>query len=167
MDKMAGRPARSHLAEGDFALIGRLLRDYLGPQKWRFAAAALCMIGGAVTPPAIAWLVQPAVQYFFIQPRSDMLLYIPAALMAIVLLRASANFGEAALMGTIGQKITAGTLADMAKSLVAFDLKTLNAVHSGEFISNFLYDATLLRDAVTKGLAACGKEIVSLIAFAA
>jgi hypothetical protein len=76
MDKMAGRPARSRLAEGDFVLIGRLLRDYLGPQKSRLAAAALCMIVGAITPPAIAWLVQPAVQYFFIQPSSDMLLYI-------------------------------------------------------------------------------------------
>ncbi len=164
---MIAQPPRPPLGQGDFALIGRLLSDYLGPQRWTLAAAALCMIGGAITPPALAWLVEPAVQYFFIQPRGDMLVFIPAALMGIVLLRAVCNFGEAALMGTIGQRITAGTLADMAKSIVAFDLKTLNAVHSGEFISNFLYDATLLRDAVTKGVAACGKEIVSLAFFAA
>jgi ATP-binding cassette, subfamily B, bacterial MsbA len=167
MDKMVLRPPRASLRQGDFALLGRLLKDYLGPQKWALAAAALCMLGSAVTPPAIAWLVQPAVQYFFIQPQGDMLMLIPVALVGIVLLRAVCNFGEAALMGTIGQRITAGTLADMAKSIVAFDLKGLNAVHSGEFISSFLYDAALLRDAVAKGIAACGKEILSLAFFAA
>jgi ATP-binding cassette, subfamily B, bacterial MsbA len=88
-------------------------------------------------------------------------------LVALVIVRAAANFGEAVLMGSLGQRITAGTQTDMAKSMIAFDLKTLNAVHSGEFISNFLYDATLLRDAVTKGILACGKEIISLVFFAA
>jgi subfamily B ATP-binding cassette protein MsbA len=159
----AGRP----LAQGDWALMRRLLRDYLGPQKSTLAAAIVCMIGGALTPPAQAWLVGPAVNYLFLHPRADMLLIIPAALVAIVIVRAAANFGEAVLIGSLGQRITAGTQADMARSVVGFDLKALNAVHSGEFISNFLYDATLLRDAVVKGILACGKEIISLILFAA
>ena len=55
----------------------------------------------------------------------------------------------------------------MVRSLIAFDLQRLNLVHSGQFISNFLYDATLLRDAVTKGIAGLAKELLSLIFLAA
>ena len=154
-------------AQGDWALIRRLLHNYLGPQKATVAGAIICMIGGALMPPAQAWLVGPAVNYLFLNPRADMLFIIPLALVAIVIVRAAANFGEAVLIGSLGQRITAGTQTDMARSMVGFDLNALNAVHSGEFISNFLYDATLLRDAVVKGILACGKEIVSLILFAA
>jgi subfamily B ATP-binding cassette protein MsbA len=152
---------------GEGVLMRRLLRDYLGPQKVALAGAILCMIGGALTPPAQAWLVGPAVNYLFLHPRADMLLIIPAALVALVIVRAAANFGEAVLIGSLGQRITAGTQTDMARSVAGYDLATLNAVHSGEFISNFIYDATLLRDAVVKGILACGKEIISLILFAA
>ena len=38
--------------------------------------------------------------------------------------------------------------------LIRRDLADLNAVHSGQFVSNFLYDATLMRDALTQGVAA-------------
>src|SRR5262249_55433322 len=73
------------------------------------------------------------------------------------------NYGETVLLNIVGQRIVADAQHDLARNLVVFDLARLNAVHSGEFISGFLYDATLLRDAVTKGVAACGKEIVSLV----
>ena len=40
----------------------------------------------------------------------------------------------------------------MFESLIRRDLADLNAVHSGQFVSNFLYDATLMRDALTNGV---------------
>ncbi|MGH6876162.1 MAG: ABC transporter ATP-binding protein, partial [Rhizomicrobium sp.] len=43
---------------------------------------------------------------------------------------------------------------------------TLNDVHSGELVSKFLYDATLLRGSITRGVAALGKEFVTLLALA-
>jgi len=43
----------------------------------------------------------------------------------------------------------------------------LNAVHSGQFVSNFLYDATLMRDAITQGVAAIFLEFVQMIVFLA
>src|SRR5258705_5380880 len=51
----------------------------------------------------------------------------------------------------------------MVRSLVAFDLGRLNLVHSGQFISNFLYDATMLREAITKGISGIAKEFLSLL----
>ena len=49
----------------------------------------------------------------------------------------------------------------MFARLIRRDLADLNAVHSGQFVSNFLYDATLMRDAITQGVAAIFLELVS------
>jgi subfamily B ATP-binding cassette protein MsbA len=152
---------------GDLALIGRLLHDYLKRQKLTLVFAVFCMAGGAAMTGLLAWLLDPAIRYVFLEKRTDMLLLIPAAIVAAVSLRATLNFGETALANMVGQRIVADTQRDMVKSLIAFDLQRLNLVHSGQFISNFLYDATLLRDAVTKGIAGLAKELLSLIFLAA
>jgi subfamily B ATP-binding cassette protein MsbA len=49
--------------------------------------------------------------------------------------------------------------------LIRRDLADLNAVHSGQFVSNFLYDATLMRDALTQGVAAIFLELVQLVVY--
>jgi subfamily B ATP-binding cassette protein MsbA len=150
-------------APGDLALIGRLLRDYLKRQKLVVAGAVLCMAGGAAMTALLAWLLDPAIRFVFLEKRADMVLLIPIAVVAAVTLRAGLNFGETALTNMLGQRITADSQRDMVRSLIGFDLQRLNLVHSGQFISNFLYDATLLRDAVTKGIAGVAKELLSLI----
>ena len=83
--------------------------------------------------------------------------------MLTVLVRGLFNFGETALTNLVGQNIIADAQKDMVRSLIRFDLQQLNLVHSGQFISNFLYDAALLRDAIIKGIAAIAKEFLSLI----
>jgi ATP-binding cassette, subfamily B, bacterial MsbA len=148
---------------GDAALIGRLARDYLKRQKLVLAGAVFCMAGGAAMTALLAWLLDPAIRFVFLEKRADMVLLIPVAVVAAVTLRASLNFGETALTNMLGQRITADSQRDMVRSLIGFDLQRLNLVHSGQFISNFLYDATLLRDAVTKGIAGVAKELLSLI----
>src|SRR6266567_6754379 len=160
-------PPRPLSADGDLALIGRLLRDYLGRQKLNLALAILCMAGGAAMTALLAWLLDPAIRYVFLEKRTDMVLLIPLGIVAAVSVRAALNFGETALTNMLGQRIVADTQRDMVRSLIGFDLQRLNLVHSGQFISNFLYDATLLRDAVTKGIAGLAKELLSLIFLAA
>jgi subfamily B ATP-binding cassette protein MsbA len=149
--------------DSDRALIGRLVRDYIGRRKLTLVFAVLCMAGGAAMTALLAWLLDPAIRYVFLEKRTDMVLLIPLAIIAAVTLRAALNFGETALSNIVGQHIVADTQRDMVKSLIALDLHRLNLVHSGQFISNFLYDATLLRDAVTKGIAGLAKEFLSLI----
>jgi subfamily B ATP-binding cassette protein MsbA len=163
MDKMVAPPPRASLAEGDLTLVGRLLRDYLGRQKFTVAFAVLCMAGGAAMTAVLAWLLDPAIRLVFLEKRTDMVLLIPAAVVGAVLLRAALNYGESALSNSIGQRIVADIQRDMVRSMVAFDLGRLNLVHSGQFIANFLYDATLLRESVTKGISGLAKEFLSLV----
>ena len=151
------------LGDGDLALVRRLLRDYLGRQKLTLFFAILCMAGGAATTAMLAWLLDPAIKLIFLEKRADMVLLIPAAIVTVVFVRAALNFGETLLSNSVGQRIVAEAQRAMVRSLVAFDLGRLNLVHSGQFISNFLYDATLLREAITKGISGAAKELLSLL----
>src|SRR5258707_15554033 len=102
--------------DSDAALIGRLLRDYLGLQKLTLAAAIFCMAGGAAMTALLAWLLDPAIRYVFLEKRTDMVLLIPLVIIAAVTLRAGLNFGETALTNIVGQNIVADTQRDMVKS---------------------------------------------------
>src|SRR3979409_967374 len=95
--------------DGDLALIGRLLRDYLGRQKLNLAFAIVCMAGGAAMVALVAWLLDPGIRYVFLEKRTDMVLLIPVAIVAAVTVRAALNFGETALTNMLGQRIVADT----------------------------------------------------------
>ena len=60
----AGKPTRS---DSDFALIWRLLHDYLGKHLPTVVIAVICMIGSAAMVGALAWLLNPAVKQIFME----------------------------------------------------------------------------------------------------
>jgi subfamily B ATP-binding cassette protein MsbA len=148
---------------GELALMARMIRDYLGPRKFTLFAAILCMAGGAAMTAALAWLLDPAIKLIFLDKREDMLLLIPVAIVFVVLLRAGFNYGDTVFSSIVGQSIVADAQRDMVRSMAALDLERLNRVHSGQFISNLLYDVSLLREAVVRGVAGIAKEGLSLL----
>ena len=88
----------------------------------------------------------------FLRHDADLLLPLSLAAFGIMLLRAaSLFFGRRPLIDSLGEKTVARAQRDMFGSLIRRDLADLNAVHSGQFVSNFLYDATLMRDALDPG----------------
>ena len=101
MDKQVRVP-RAPLAEGDYAYLFRLFRDYLGRQKLTVGVAVFCMAGGAAMTAVLAWLLEPAVKFVFEEKRADMVLLVPAAVVAAVFVRAILNYGESALTNSVG-----------------------------------------------------------------
>lgn len=160
------KPEESEGTASAWALMARLFRDYVGPRKGALILAVLCMAGGAATTGILAWILDPAVKTIFFEKRTDMLLYIPAAVVAVVFLRGAFNYGDSTYNNEVGQGIVADTQRDMFRALMASDLERLNAIHSGKFVSNFIYDATMLREAVTKGVSGLGRELLLLIVLA-
>jgi subfamily B ATP-binding cassette protein MsbA len=165
MSARTAMPAHENLQ--DFGIIRRLLRDYMGHQWPALALAVFCMMSTAALTGVLAWVIDPAIRLIFEQKRVDMLVAIPLGVVAVVALRALAGFGEQALINSIGERIVAAAQRDMLRNQIRLDLASLNAVHSGELVSKFLYDTTLLRGAITRGVAGLGKEFVTLVALAA
>jgi subfamily B ATP-binding cassette protein MsbA len=148
------------------AILRRLLRDYVSKQWTTLAIAVVGMIVTSAMTAALAWLTDPAIKLLFISPRPDMLFVIPAAIFGVVVVRAVTQYIQQSLMDTVGERSVVAIQHDMLTSLVRQDLASLNAIHSSQFVSTFIYDATLMRDAIVRGIAGLGLELLSLIALA-
>jgi subfamily B ATP-binding cassette protein MsbA len=70
-------------------------------------------------------------------------------------------------LDSLAEKTVAAAQRDMFSRLIRRDLADLNAVHSGQFVSSFLYDATLMRDGLTQCIAAVFLEAVQLVVYLA
>jgi ATP-binding cassette, subfamily B, bacterial MsbA len=148
------------------AIISRLFRDYVRKQ-WRMLWVALfCMVVTAAMTGALSWLLDPAIKLIFLEKRHDMLLVIPLAVLGVIVVRAFMTFFQMMLIDTMGERVVANVQREMFDALVRRDLASLNAVHSAQFVSNFLYDATMMREAIVRGIAGIGLELLSLIALA-
>ena len=152
---------------GDFASIRRLFRDYMSGHWGSLALAVACMAVASSMNGALAYVTDPAAKTIFLEKNAQMLLVIPLAILGIVALRAVTTFGQDALLNTIAERVVADVQRDMFRSQIRLDIGATNARHSGELISKFIYDTTLLRNSITRGVAGLGKELASFIALAA
>src|SRR5215469_13666006 len=91
----AARAPRHHaLDSGDFAILKRLARDYLGGRIGTLALAIFCMVVAAATNGILAWLVGPVIKEFFHHKQAQMVLILPLVVVAVVTIRALATFGQ-------------------------------------------------------------------------
>jgi subfamily B ATP-binding cassette protein MsbA len=119
-------------------------------------------IGGLV-PMIVSW----EIKLIMLRKEGALLLPLALAVTGVIAFRAVTLFFGRATLDSLGEKTAAAAQRDMFGRLIRRDLADLNAVHSGQFVSSFLYDATLMRDALTQGLAAVFLETVQLIVYLA
>jgi len=156
----AGAPGQA----ASHRLLGRLLRENIRPHLGTLGLAALCMAAVAATTGANAWLLKPAVDDIFVGRDARMLWLVPAAVLAVSVVKGFASYGQSVLMSLVGQRIIADTQVRMYASLIRADLAQLNQVHTGRLISSFLYDVNLLRDAVGRAVTGIVKDALTFMA---
>ena len=161
---MAAAP-KPHKDMNTLAVIGRLIRDYVSRQWGLLVLAVFCMLLTSAMGGAIPWLVNSVTKQIFMRHMSELLLPLSLAAFGIMALRAASLFFGKMTIDSLGERAVARAQGDMFGRLIQRDLADLNAVHSGQFVSNFIYDATLMRDALTQGVAAIALELVQLVVY--
>jgi len=149
------------------AVIRRLLRDYIGGHWGLLLFAIACMLLTSAISGLVPLLLNLEVKLIFLRQQADMLLPMSLAVVGVVGFRAVTLFFGRMTLDSLGEKTVASAQREMFSRLIHRDLADLNAVHSGQFVSNFLYDATLMRDGLTQGLAAIFLESVQLVVYLA
>jgi len=147
------------------AVIRRLLRDYLSGQWGLLVLAIFCMLLTSAISGLVPLLLNLEVKLIFLRQQSEMLLPMSLAVVGVVGFRAVTLFFGRMTLDSLAEKTVASAQREMFSRLIHRDLADLNAVHSGQFVSNFLYDATLMRDGLTQGMAAIFLEAVQLVVY--
>jgi len=147
------------------AVIRRLLRDYVGGQWGLLILAIFCMLLTSAISGAVPLMVNYEIKLIFLRREAALLLPLSLLVGGVVVLRAVTLFFGRMMVDSLGERTVAAAQRDMFARLIRRDLADLNAVHSGQFVSNFLYDATLMRDGLTQGIAAVFLETVQLVVY--
>ncbi len=152
---------------GNVHVIRRLFHDYVRDQWTTFGAALVCMIVTSTASGTFPFIVNYTVKHLFLEKQAGMLAIVPLLVIALMTIRAISWYGQQTLIDSVGERVVTAAQRDLFGGLIQRDLASLNAVHSSQFISTMLYDATLMRDAITRGVAAIGLETAQLVAFSA
>lgn len=147
-------------------LLRRLLVDYVRPHIRRLLAAAVCMALVAGMTGLTAWLLQPAIDEIFVARSQTLLVLLPLAVVVVAVVKGVAAYGQGVLMSGVGQSIIAETQLKMYSHLIRADLAYLHDMHTGKILSSFLFDATLLRDAVGRAVTGIMKDFLTVLALA-
>ncbi|MBW8707658.1 MAG: ABC transporter ATP-binding protein [Alphaproteobacteria bacterium] len=148
-------------------VIRRLLRDYVRGQWGLLLLAVFCMLLTSAVSGLVPLMVNYEIKLVFLRRQAELLLPLSLAVGGVVGFRAVTLFLGRMWLDSLGERTVAAAQRDMFGRLIRRDLADLNAVHSGQFVSNFLYDATLMRDGLTQGIAAIFLEAVQLVVYLA
>ncbi len=160
---MTTPPDSSGAARPSGSAVRRLAAEYLSAYARPLSIAAACMIMSAAGTAALAWLLDPAIRLIFLEKRADMVTLLPLIVAGVALAAAGAAYLAAITLAATGQRVVAALQTRMMRALVRADLSVLEADHSAAQAARFTYDATLVRDMVTRGLAGVAKDIPTVI----
>lgn len=141
----------------------RIVR-YLKPYVWPyFIVAMVCMLGYSATEGAMPFLVQWMMDDVFVKKNTEMLYFVPGAIIVIFALRGALNFGQTYLSEYVGLSIVQDVRNQMMRHLQFMPLSFFSRHPSGTLISRIASDATLLRSALTDSVTSFLKDTTSLM----
>jgi subfamily B ATP-binding cassette protein MsbA len=146
-----------------FALVRRLVRDFMGRHLGAITLAFVCMGAAAGSTALRAWLMEPVLDRIFIARDGSLLFLLGGAALALALVKGLADYGQTVLMSRIGQRVITDVQNALFARLMRADLAYFNANPSGTLISRFTNDVWLLRNAAANVLAGMGRDAVTVV----
>jgi subfamily B ATP-binding cassette protein MsbA len=144
-------------------LYKRLLK-YVKPYWRKLILAMTCMVFFGLCQGGTAWLAQPAVDNVLLDKDVRMLFLIPAAIIALVLIKGVFDYGQAYLMNYVGQRIVADLREQLYNHLQYFSLSFFTKTPTGILISRLTNDIGLIQGAVSNAITTIIKESFTIIA---
>jgi subfamily B ATP-binding cassette protein MsbA len=143
-------------------LSKRLFINYIRPLK-RKSLALLCMIIAACATGFNAWIIQPAIDYIFVDKDASMLYIIPLVIIVNSIINGIASFYESVIMKRAGQQIVSNIQMELYEHLIYADLKFLTKYPSGNLISRFTNDINVLKKTTSEIFTGIIKEFFTLL----
>ncbi len=145
-----------------WALVRRMLENYVRPHTKRIVYALICMAIMAVSIGAFTQLIKPITNDIFINQEATMLVPVAFAALVIFLAKGLATYGQAVLMAQVGNRIVADLQTQLFDRLMGADLAYFHKTSPGILIARFINDVNLLRSSVTECLTGFGRDSLTL-----
>ncbi|NOJ92963.1 ABC transporter ATP-binding protein [Corallococcus coralloides] len=159
------------------AHVYRRLLGYLSPYRRLLLAGTLASLTAAAATAAYAWIVGPLLRAVLtgapvtvagmtLAPEA-LLSRLPLLVVAVALMKATAQFLQGGLMQRLGQRVMADLRGFLYGRLLAQPPAFFEQRHSGELVSRFTSDVPLVEFSVTQALSSYvrdGLQVCALLA---
>ena len=142
----------------------RLFREYVKKYFFRLLFALSLSIVVAGSTAAIAWLLDPAVKKIFIDKDTTYAYLIPILIIVAFSTKGLSLYFARIHVIKVGAWIQGIIQKQLANKILLSDIQTLEKKHSGKYVSNILYDATLIQNMVSTAVLNLMKDSFTLIA---
>jgi subfamily B ATP-binding cassette protein MsbA len=126
--------------------------------------ALACAAGFALLSGLLLNILQPAVDEVTHHADPHRFLRLPTIIVGLALARGVAAAVQGVLINRIGNGVVGDVQLELFARLVRADLARLRASHSGNFVSQVLYDSGLIREAATTGVVNIVQNVLTLLA---
>jgi len=147
----------------NWSILKRLYRDYTKKFRYKILLAIFFTVIVAGSTSSIAYLLDPAIKKLFIDKDQALLLIIPGLIIVAFAAKGLSLYLARVTMIGVAHDVEAIIKIDMSKSLIKADSDYIDEKHSGKFISNINYDASLITDLVSVVLLNLSKDSLTLI----
>ena len=145
-------------------ILKRLFKDYIRKYFKRLILALALSIVVAGSTAGIAWLLDPAVKKIFIDQDRTYAYLIPLAIIIAFSAKGLSLFFARTNVIKVGYWVCAEMQKQMSDKIILSDTDTIENKHSAKFISNFLYDSTMVQQLVSTGVLNIMKDTFTLLA---
>ena len=114
--------------------------------------AMFCMSVAAATTSATAFLIKPMLDDIFFKKNSEMLILIPAIVMAVYIIRGFASYGQNYLMNYVGEVIIRKLRNKLYEEIINLPLAFFQKQKTGELMSHISNDTNLIKEMVSSAI---------------
>ena len=122
-----------------------------------------CMLVVGATTSTLAFLVKPALDEIFLKKNSDMLMWIPVAVIVIYLTKGVCNYTQTILMSFIGQRVIADLRNNLYRRMQMQSLSFFTKNPTGILMSRITSDVGYVQGAVSEAVTSLLKDSFTLI----
>ncbi|HXH72682.1 MAG TPA: lipid A export permease/ATP-binding protein MsbA [Mariprofundaceae bacterium] len=141
----------------------RRLLGFLTPYKGRLSVAMLCMVVLAGCTAALAWALKPALDEALSGKNPHYIYLIPALVIGLYVIKGIAYYGQAYLMGYIGQRVIYDMRNALYQRLTMQSLAFFAHRKTGELLARISYDVTLVQAAVSTSVTSLMRDLISIV----
>lgn len=144
--------------------VARRLVAYLRPYVWPyFVGALVCMILYSGTSGAVPWLVRSLIDDIFDQHNVEMLNQLPGMIVAVFVVRAMVNYGQAYLSEYVGQRIVYDLRMELQQRIQRLPQSFFDTSSSANIVARITSDVLLVRQALTEGVASMIRDTTNVV----
>lgn len=158
------------------------LLKFVAPYWLYLSGAVLCMLLLALSTGAMAYLIGPALKFLFTNKGDDIIKLMPTGLMSldrarmiyvipfliivVAVVKGFSFFGQAYLMGYIGQRVILDIREKLYKQILSLPIPFFTKTHTGTIISRVTNDVNQIQGTATESFAVLIRSVLTIIALA-